>query len=139
MKRFIVACITAASCVSAADGQTVNRAFNETQIHRQVDSFIIRNFTVPLSNPDRTRLVAGVRQLGQTREAPAVFVSDRPDHRSLVVAYSLSKGFMGPGGTAVTVRAYNQRSRRLELIDVAGEDMNGYADRTVTELHSPAP
>jgi hypothetical protein len=46
---------------------------------------------------------------------------------------------MGPQATSVTIRAYNGTTRRFQLADSTGGDMEGYGDISVRELHSPVP
>ena len=78
----------------------------------------------------------------------AVFVLNAHNHRSLIVVYALFRGHIQtPNGTSVALRAYNETTSpmrpggaattRLGPVDVAGDDMNGYAGLEITELHSP--
>jgi hypothetical protein len=46
---------------------------------------------------------------------------------------------MGQGATSVTLRAYNAVEGHFKLADLTGDNLDGYGDVSVKELHSPVP
>jgi hypothetical protein len=111
-----------------------------SRIHAEVDEFVVRTTKTAQLDMDKSAVAQGLRQiLPTTDEEPrSVFLLNSANRRSLVVAYVLSKGdIMGSDGTSVAIRAYTKTTRGVGLVDVTGDDMNGYAGVSVTELHSP--
>ena len=111
-----------------------------SQIHTEVDGFIVRTAKSRQPDLDKSAVARGLQQILSTTddEPRLVYLLNSADHRSLIVAYVLSKaGMMGPGGSSVTLRAYTETPRGISLVDVTAEDMNGLAGVSVTELHSP--
>jgi hypothetical protein len=110
-----------------------------SQIHTEVDRFIVRTAKSRQPDLDKSAVARGLQQILPTTggEPRSVFLLNSANPRSLAVAYGLSKaGIMGPGGASVTIRAYNETPRGIRLVDGTGEDMNGCAGVSVTELHS---
>ena len=111
-----------------------------SQIHREIDAYIGRAV-----RPDRFEPAAVVqsvkRILGKTAWGPtSAFVISVGGTPSLVVAYTLSKGGrMGAGTTSVTVRLYAVAEGSFRLVASAGGDMDGCADVSLVQLHSPIP
>jgi hypothetical protein len=111
-----------------------------SQIHAEVDAFIVRTVDTRHTDLDRSVVTQGLRGvLPTTGDGPcSAFLVNSPKHRSLVVAYDLYRYSNAvPDSTSVTLRAYNETPRGIELADETGEDMNGFGSVTVTELHSP--
>jgi hypothetical protein len=119
-----------------------------SQIHAEVEGFVMRTADTRQRGLNRDAVAQGLRQiLSMSDEPRPVFVLTSANRRSLIVAYVLNRGYMmTPNGTSVAIRAYNETTSGispsgvsttdLRLSDVAGEDMNGYAGLSMTELHS---
>jgi hypothetical protein len=113
-----------------------------SQIHREVDAYIARTVDGKHLDLDRKSVEQGLKQiLVQEYDEPAfAFVLNSARGRSLIVAYALHKGLMmGERATSVTLRAYKTTDIGVELADFTGDDMAGYGNVSVKELHSPVP
>jgi hypothetical protein len=113
----------------------MNAVANE--IHNEVDSFIRL-----IAGSSRTtgldpELVRNRLQqvLPKTAEVPSVLAGSVSDTGYLIIAYCLHKGVMGPGGTSVTIRAYNKTAAGVRLADVTGDNMDGFDRLTAKEVH----
>ena len=113
-----------------------------SQVHAEVDNYVT-SFVDPKDlqlNRESLELSLSRILAPATDRPPMVFVLDAPMGRSLIVVYALHKGvMMGPHATSVTLRAYKAAGGRLELANLAGEDMDGYVDVSVKALPSPVP
>jgi len=74
----------------------------------------------------------------QDESTPTAFISETANQPILVIAYEIDKGFMGTGGTSVTLRAYGASSGKFTLADSTGDNLDGYANISVKELRSTA-
>jgi hypothetical protein len=113
-----------------------------SQMQREIDNYVVRTVNPKHADLDCKSVVQDLKQiLGEVAVgAPSAFVMDSPHGRSLIVAYTLGKGFaMGPGATSVVLRSYRATDRGLNVGDTTGEDMNGYANVSVKTLPSPTP
>ena len=109
------------------------------RIHREVDDFIAQAVTPVHLNREFVESRLRVVLAAASSEPPAVVITEENGPR-LAIAYSLFKaGIMGEGGTSVSLRMYVERKGHLVVSDATGSDMDGYAQISVTELHSPAP
>jgi hypothetical protein len=111
-----------------------------SQIHSGVDTYIARGLRLSYVDPQALQQSL-TRILGKTAWGPtSAFVINVNEAPSLVVAYTLAKGGrMGSGATSVTVRAYGVAEGSFRLVATAGSDMDGYADVSLVQLHSPMP
>jgi hypothetical protein len=112
-----------------------------SQIHAEIDRYVTHIIGPKKAELDRAPLERSLMQIlaPVTDNPPRAFVLDSSAGRSLIVVYTLHKGLrMGSDGTSVTLRAYKALGGRLELANLAGEDMDGYTDVSVKALHSPA-
>ncbi len=121
-----------------------------TQIHAEVDGFVLHTADTRLPDLNKTNIASGLEQiLPKTGLWRAVFVVNAGNRRSLIVFYSLLRGHVQtPNGTSVAIRAYNETpedirfsgvATSLKLVDTAGEDMNGYASPSITQLRPGQP
>lgn len=111
-----------------------------SQIHAEVDRYIIRTAHPKTPDLDHRGIESGLKQiLSSAADMPPVaLVSKSTGGYTLIVMYSLHKGdMMGPGATSVTLRSYRARGDRVELVDDTGSDMDGYGRVSVKELPSP--
>ena len=111
-----------------------------SQIHAEVDRYIIRTAHPKTPDLDHRGIESGLKQiLSSAADMPPVaLVSKSTGGYTLIVMYSLHKGdMMGPGATSVTLRSYRARGDRVELVDGTGSDMDGYGRVSVEELRSP--
>jgi hypothetical protein len=116
----------------------VNRVVS--QIHHQVDAFIASAI-----NPTAVSKLGIEKDLKDILDirfpdesTPTVFISETANQRILVIAYEIDKGFMGVGGTSVTIRAYRASPGKFTLADSTGNNLDGYANISVKELRPPA-
>jgi hypothetical protein len=129
--------------LSAANARIVS-SMDEValQMERAIDNYIVRTVNPKHADLDRQLVAQDLKQiLGEVAVgAPSAFVLDSPHGRSLIVAYTLGKGFaMGPGATSVVLRSYHATDKGLKVGDTTGEDMDGYANVSVKTLPSPVP
>jgi hypothetical protein len=129
--------------LSAANAR-ITASMNEvaSQMERAIDNYIVRTVNPKHADLDRQLVAQDLKQiLGEVAVgAPSAFVLDSPHGRSLIVAYTLGKGFaMGPGATSVVLRSYHATDKGLKVGDTTGEDMDGYANVSVKTLPSPVP
>ena len=110
-----------------------------SQIHREIDAYIAR--TVRPDHVDPAAVGRSLKRvLGENEIGPlSAFVTTVNGKPSLVVAYTLDQRRMGPGGTSVTVRVYAVAQGSLRLAADTGDDMDGYANVELVQLHSPIP
>ena len=113
-----------------------------SQIHNEVDAYIARTVDRKQLDLDRKSIEQGLKQIlvQVYDESASAFVLDSASGRSLIVVYALRKGtLMGERATSVTLRAYKATDIGVELADFTGDDMDGYGNLSVKELHSPVP
>ncbi len=109
-----------------------------SQIHGEIDAYVARALRPDHVDPGAVGQSLK-RILGKAAdEPPSAFVIDVDRRPSLVLAYTLLKGTrMGEAGTSVRVRAYAVAQGTFRLVDATGEDLNGYAQVSLVQLHSP--
>jgi hypothetical protein len=110
------------------------------QIHGEIDAYIGR--AVRTDRLDPAAVGQNLKRiLGKTAwGATSAFVISVGGTPSLVAAYTLSKGGrMGAGTTSVTVRVYAVSEGSFRLVAAAGGDLDGCADLSLVQLHSPIP
>ncbi|MBS1826030.1 MAG: hypothetical protein JST93_11970 [Acidobacteria bacterium] len=132
----VIALVAWLNCTAAQPDQAEKRikAANET-----VDTFVgtLNPEGVQPQSVERTlkNILSRALYPGQS---PAVYVTEHPKNgRFLMAVYTLDRGFMGQGGTAVILRVYQASGGRFILANVAGNNMDGYGNVTVKQLHSP--
>jgi len=109
------------------------------KIEQQVDSYVVGAVSPKLTQNDCNRLVSDLTQiLGDIAVGPPnAFCVDRTKSRALVLVYAIS------GGTAINsytvVRSYKASLRGLVADAITGNDLNGYGNLSVVQLHSPVP
>jgi hypothetical protein len=111
-----------------------------SQIHGEVDAYLAR--VVDPNRADRQRIEQDLHRIlaHLCDTPPSVFVLDTAKSRSWVAAYGLRKGaLVGEHATSVTLRAYSVTDRGVRLAAFTGDDLDGYANLAVQELHSPVP
>jgi hypothetical protein len=113
-----------------------------SQIHGAVDAYVLRTVGPNDADLDRQSMAQDLKQIlgGAFDQAPSTFVLNFKGAHALIVVYAVHKGpFMGDRATSVSLRAYNATDAGLTLADFTGDNMDGYANLTVIELHSPLP
>jgi hypothetical protein len=111
-----------------------------SQIHREINGYIARVVRPNHFNHDAVGQ-ALKRILEKATWGPtSTFVTSVNRTPFLVVTYTLAKGTsMGPGATSVTTRVYTATRGSFRLVAATGTDMDGYADVSLVQLHSPIP
>jgi hypothetical protein len=111
-----------------------------SQIHSEIDGYITHAIRPDHFDPGAVQQ-ALKRILGKATWGPtSVFVININRTPSLVVTYTLAKGtMMGPGATSVTTRVYAVDQGNFRFVAATGTDMDGYADVSIVQLHSPVP
>ncbi len=113
-----------------------------SQMDDCIDGYIVGSVNPKHADLDRELVVQDLKQiLGKVAvDPPSAYVLNSAKSRSLIVFYTLG-GWPAAGAhaTSVTLRSYNATGGGLQLADVSGDDMNGYANVAVKELHSPVP
>ena len=111
-----------------------------SDIHAEVDTYISRLVDPKHVDLDRKLVEQGLKEILShlyQDQPPYAFVLNSAKSRSLMVVYVVPKGvLMGEGATSVTVRAYNTTGSVVKLADFTGDDMDGYGNVSVKELHS---
>jgi hypothetical protein len=149
--------LDAANCRVACPPEVVDRLGKEmpiamdvvlSQIHAEVEGFVLRTADTGQLDLNKGRVTKGLEDILPNKEPRAVFVLGSGNHRSLIVVYTLFRAHVqSPNGTSVAIRAYNETTGPigpqgrpttvLRLVDVTGDDMNGYG-LEITELHAPS-
>lgn len=111
-----------------------------SQIRSEIDGYVAHAVRPDHFDPGAVER-ALERILGKATWGPtSAFVINVNPTPSLVVTYNLAKGtLMGPGATSVTTRVYAADQGNFRFVAATGADMDGYADVSIVQLHSPIP